>query len=260
MDTIGENHFTSSTSHLDCVREFHEVFDHPIRTDLYESVYTENPQLVKSRISFLREERNEFINAFAEHDMVEMADALCDLIYFGYGTALCLGMNINLKFIDAHGALVDHTKSVDVFDRSVDPNMLDDTDNCTEILSRINLVSHMIDEFEINCEKSDLIMADHNLSDLVILTYQIGYYMNFDMDNMFREVHRSNMTKVCKTEADALESLRQYQKEGTYKNPVIRMKNDYYMVYDEVLNKILKFHKWESPSLAQFMGPEYAEP
>jgi predicted HAD superfamily Cof-like phosphohydrolase len=72
------------------------------------------------------------------------------------------------------------------------------------------------------------------------------------MDNMFREVHRSNMTKVCSTVEDAKESIDFYLREGKYKNPSMRVKGKYFVVYDAETTKILKCHKWETPNLKQF--------
>lgn len=253
-----DNNNNDAMSHFNCVREFHEVFDHPVRTELYEAIHDENEKLILSRISFLREEHDEFMEAYDNCDMVEMADALCDLIYFGHGTGLCFGMDLDSKLrrTDQNNKPSDCTITPSDMSTDVDPQMLEKHGD--EILTRLSLISHMIDEFERMCYRCDLTMAEYNLVDLIQLTYELGYYMRFDMDRMFREVHRSNMTKVCKTEADAQESLRQYQESGKYEKPVIRTKGDYYMVYDEALNKILKYYKWEEPCLTQFMGPAYS--
>ena len=73
------------------------------------------------------------------------------------------------------------------------------------------------------------------------------------MDLMFREVHASNMTKVCINEDDAKDTIRRYIEEGRYLDPQYKKKNSYYVIYDASTSKILKNYKWRKPNLEQFM-------
>lgn len=73
---------------LNSVAQFHQTFNHPI---------VEKPQIpaknrAQLRISLLKEELQELEDAVANNDLVEAADALCDLQYVLSGAILEFGM------------------------------------------------------------------------------------------------------------------------------------------------------------------------
>lgn len=237
-------------THFQLVGEFHIVFDYPVRDKPYFNVFQEDPKLLQSRLAFVREERDEFLEALEKSDLVEMADALCDLNYFAYGSGQCFGINLDREL-----ELANHSKITNLYSgKNVDSKILRQKE---QIYTLIDIVTVHINQFEKAITTADFEMVVKSLTSIIISTYELGYYLNFDMDKMFREVHRSNMTKVCHNMRDAKESLRLYLEEARYKTPVIRTKEPYFLIYDEDLNKILKCHKWEVPNLCQFMGPEF---
>jgi predicted HAD superfamily Cof-like phosphohydrolase len=79
---------------LNQVSEFHRTFKHPI---------LETPQIPEEkrstlRVSLLQEELNELKEAIAANDLVEVADALCDIQYVLSGAVLEFGLAE--KFVD----------------------------------------------------------------------------------------------------------------------------------------------------------------
>jgi hypothetical protein len=76
------------------------------------------------------------------------------------------------------------------------------------------------------------------------------------MDLMFREVHRSNMTKLCPDIDSANKSVEFYKTSAEYKDvyktPAIKQKGKYFVVYNIDNSKILKNINWEEPNLQQF--------
>ena len=52
-------------SHFELVGEFHDVFGHPQRKELYYNVYNENPELVSFRIDLIEEEYKELLEFLA---------------------------------------------------------------------------------------------------------------------------------------------------------------------------------------------------
>lgn len=255
LETKTDDESLNTLTHFECVGQFHEVFDYPVRTESYLTVFTEDSNLLQSRISFLREEKDEFLEALENKDMVEMADALCDLIYFAHGTGQCLGINLDTELGRTIRDGFDITHCPKDLSTTVDPHMIDYSRSIIDL--KLGQIINQIDGFELDCKLYDFNRAIVHLTEITRLTYELGYYMHFDMDAMFREVHRSNMTKVCLHEEDAQESLKCYLESKKYEQPVIRTKGDYFLIYDEKLNKILKSHKWEQPNLKQFMGSEY---
>lgn len=238
-------------SHFELVGEFHRVFDYPVRKTPYLDVFDKDQKLLSSRVAFLREERDEFLEHFETKNIPELADALCDLLYFAYGTGQCLGIDIDRLLEENNITTVRLDFSPD--DKVLDENKKDFSINCDAIIKKLDTVSSFIDMFEKSCSERNFTGMEENLLDIIQKTYDLGYFMYFDMDPMFREVHRSNMTKVCLTEEDAMESLNKYKESGIYKQPVIRIKEPYFMVYDDHLNKILKSFKWEVPDLQKLI-------
>lgn len=54
------------------------------------------------RIKLLTEEFNEYNTAEAENDLVEIADALADIIYIACGTAVAYGIPLDKVFAEVH--------------------------------------------------------------------------------------------------------------------------------------------------------------
>ncbi len=82
-----------STYELEQVAKFHELFKHPIE---------KNPTIPDEkrcslRVSLLEEELKELSEAIAQKDIVEIADAFCDLQYVLSGAILEFGLAENFR-------------------------------------------------------------------------------------------------------------------------------------------------------------------
>ena len=73
---------------LNQVAEFHKTFHHPIEKEPI--IPAENR--CKLRVALLREELKELEDAIADGDLVEIADALCDIQYVLSGAVLEFGL------------------------------------------------------------------------------------------------------------------------------------------------------------------------
>lgn len=74
------------------VKKFHETYNCGIGT---------RPELPQGldvralRVKILREEFDEYESAEGEDDLVEIADALADIVYIAFGTAIVYGIPLN---------------------------------------------------------------------------------------------------------------------------------------------------------------------
>jgi predicted HAD superfamily Cof-like phosphohydrolase len=75
-------------SYISKVSEFHKTFDAPI----LETPQIPSEERCQLRISLLQEELNELSEAIKNKDIVEVADALCDLQYVLSGAILEFGL------------------------------------------------------------------------------------------------------------------------------------------------------------------------
>jgi len=71
------------------VEAFHKAFGAPV---VDRPVFPNDPDLHELRIELIREEFAEYRNAVLTGDLVEMADALADMVYVICGTALVYGI------------------------------------------------------------------------------------------------------------------------------------------------------------------------
>ncbi len=79
---------------LNQVAEFHRTFQHPIE----KQPTIPDRKRCDLRVALIREELNELEQAIENHDLVEIADALCDIQYVLSGAVLEFGLGD--KFID----------------------------------------------------------------------------------------------------------------------------------------------------------------
>ncbi|UBM57930.1 nucleoside triphosphate pyrophosphohydrolase family protein [Marinilongibacter aquaticus] len=82
-----------SPDSLSQVADFHRTFKHPI----LEKPEIPNESRCQLRIDLLQEELNELKEAIADKDLVEIADALCDIQYVLSGAILEFGLGEKFK-------------------------------------------------------------------------------------------------------------------------------------------------------------------
>jgi len=78
---------------LNSVAEFHQTFKHPIE----KQPIIPSTQRCELRVALLREELNELEHAIKDNDLVEIADALCDIQYVLSGAILEFGLSEKFK-------------------------------------------------------------------------------------------------------------------------------------------------------------------
>jgi predicted HAD superfamily Cof-like phosphohydrolase len=81
------------------VAEFHNAFDLPMRQLPSASV---GEALAALRVALLEEEVGEFVAASEKGDLVAIADALADITYVVYGTALTYGIDLDSVLSEVH--------------------------------------------------------------------------------------------------------------------------------------------------------------
>ena len=83
---------------FEMVKEFHQVFDIPARTELYYPTLEE----IELRLRLIKEEHDEIIDAIERETIYDVAKELADCIYVILGTALTFGIDIDKVFEEVH--------------------------------------------------------------------------------------------------------------------------------------------------------------
>ena len=216
------------------VAEFHSVFEQPIKTKPDLDVFHDDQKLVNLRYSLIEEETKEFIEATRSKDVVEMVDALADINYVVHGTGLAFGFDMDTIF-----PLRITTKS----NEGPRPSEFFERNSEQQIENLCKDFELLLRDLKEAFASRDVIAVAVVAVRIVEKTYKVAAEMNVDLDEAFRLVHQSNMTKACVSQEQADETLEKYRKDLTiYKDPAIRKAEDgnYWIVYDRATGKTLK--------------------
>lgn len=201
------------TDYQKCVNEFMTVSGQDVNSEFY--LFQLEDSTIKFRFSLIEEEFNELTKAHSENDTVEFADALADLLYVIYGTASSFGVTLPNNPL--------YNSNSDNFERYIN-------EFTTSFLKLKNYYNLQLDEKRV-------ITCLQNMVETILL---ISYDFKLDINFIFLEVHKSNMSKFCKTLKEAKDSVKEYNdKEGddfSYYKKV----GKYYVILRTSDNKVLK--------------------
>lgn len=120
---------------------------------------------------------------------------------------------------------------------------------------RMGLIYEELKELEEAIKTNDFEEVVDALSDIMYVVYGMGDCLGVDLDKTFQIVHSSNMTKLCKTEEEAIETVNWYKqnKLDVYPDPDYKKGNgDYYVVYNKSTGKVLKSIKYLPADLGEY--------
>ena len=203
---------TTSIVDYQYVLEFINVFEQPIYTR--ENVW-EHSDIVNLRIALIEEELSELKDAILADDQIEIIDAICDILYVVHGMRITFGMN-----------------SVQIPKERVRPIRIDIFEHLTPLLSSLKQA----------CTDRNWDIADSLTRDLLSFIYSIGN--SYDLERCMKIVHDSNISKSCRSESEAQETVDWYKaNESKYDSPTYRKSvkgGNYWIVYNQSSGKILK--------------------
>lgn len=178
------------------VRDFHRKFGLPYDTGDLDLL---KPEILEFRRDFMYEELLEFIAAFRNRDLVGAFDALIDLNYVIFGTALFMRPHPELLWrdlSDVKRGLAATGNSIRETDEQRRPGFVDSWLTRTfhyQVQSRIRSfcdLHHLatLDEVAVH-------VPIHELRDAAELVYRIAWWMGLPWDEGWAIVHEANMAK-----------------------------------------------------------------
>lgn len=245
------------------VCDFNKSFGLPHYDNPQKNICNENEKLVDLRINLCVEEIQELTDAFTDKNFTEVVDALTDELYVLYGAGSSFGENLDTLFrqfiVDNHKGTVvkENETNFSLLKRVLQDNPLDsqfmkNTIQKDLFLNRVptnitmlhSFIINYIDELKkSNIEKNYTFMIEILVS-LLYYVYKMGIQLGIDLDTSFDIVHNSNMSKLCSTEQEAIDTVEWYKKNETrYDTPSYRKSDNdkYWVVFNESTGKILKF-------------------
>lgn len=146
------------------VTEFHEIFGHPIRTEMNLDV----PE-AKDRYEYIDEEIVEFLDALFENDFVEKIDALGDVLYVVEGACLVFGFGeLELFTLEEGKTLGDRT---------------------ARMAGYLTILQEGI-------EMKDIVSVAVSLSAIKTLCYDIATRLGVNLDDIVTIIHEANLSKL----------------------------------------------------------------
>lgn len=176
------------------VLEFHETYGQPIRTEPVFNV----PELIM-RSQLILEEASEFWEANHNNDLVEMADALADLVYVCYGAALTHGIDLDSSFGGTKESPAELLKSIHRKNRlKVRPVPTLAVLTRKGIASGLNKSAVAYSNYvtTTNPEEGGTDQLRRILTTLVSSAYFASFSFGIDLDDVLEEVQRSNLSKL----------------------------------------------------------------
>jgi len=151
-----------------------------------------------------------------------------------------------VEFNKAFGVKSNTTIQHDIFDK--DPKL---------VQYRLDLIEEEVQELRDAIKEKDMTEILDSISDSLYVILGAATAFGFDADKAFDLVHKSNMSKLCKTEDDAKETVRRYQTEvpQRYDSPAYRLSDDnvHFVVYNKSTFKILKNYKYTAVNFTKLL-------
>lgn len=216
---------------------FHKVFGHPCPSTKVSII---SDELKKLRYNLIKEELDELKTALKDNDSNETLDALCDILYVTMGYRVVCGFedskDKNLELVKLNRE-IDFVSAVP-FDKK--SQVVIDT-----YLSKLDDIIEDIQQF---ANLDNLVELDKALNNMNEVTFELGCYLNYDLDVAFQRVQDSNMSKICETEEIARETIEKYSKDNTGLSVNYRSSEfGGFVVYNEKTGKILKSCRFKVP-------------
>ena len=128
---------------------------------------------------------------------------------------------------------------------------------------RMNLIREEMRELEEAVSNNDRVETVDALADILYVVYGMGDALGVDLDDAFKKVHESNMSKCCDNLELAKRTVKDYQEKydkgvSPYDSPAYRFdeKRGLYIIYNESSGKVLKSLEYEAVNFNDFFDKE----
>jgi predicted HAD superfamily Cof-like phosphohydrolase len=178
-------------SPIKLVEEFHRTYGQPIRTEPIFDI----PERIM-RVKLILEEASEYWEANKVNDLVEMADALADLVYVAAGAFLTHG----LAWKDSFGQ--DETTPAPLLQKLHRQRGGKVRPHPTLAVMTRNYASKGLNDLAVSyqqaamTEGTDPDLLRQRLTSIVSACYFAAFSLGIDLDEILEEVQRSNMSKL----------------------------------------------------------------
>lgn len=123
---------------------------------------------------------------------------------------------------------------------------------------RLDLIREEFNELCEAVKDNDIKEVIDALSDILYVTYGMGQAYGIDLDRAFKIVHASNMSKLCRNEQEAIDTIEHYKTLPGFENVDVkyRLADDgtNYVIYNATTGKTLKSKYFTLPDFTEMMA------
>ncbi|AVL94721.1 triphosphate pyrophosphohydrolase [Moumouvirus australiensis] len=158
----------------------------------------------------------------------------------------------NFKLVGEFNAVFGHPVNT-----QVQKNIFDEKPN--EVNLRFNLIKEEFHELEDGIKNKNMTEVVDALGDLLYVVYGMGQVFGLDLDEAFRRVHNSNMSKLCKNEKEAMETVEHYKTLSGFEDVEVSYRPSevvpgHYVMFNVKTGKILKSKYFELPNFSDLVN------
>jgi predicted HAD superfamily Cof-like phosphohydrolase len=202
--------------HYNDILEFNEAFE--VETYKGDNFFDDS-KLVNFRMSLITEEVQELKDAVSADDIIEIIDALNDILYVAYGAFAAFNMGNRIQLDLGYTVIKEKYARLNISD-------IEDS------------YSFLVNSVEIKNKEDTAVY----LENLIMYSYEALIHMGIHPGVSFDIVHQSNMSKLCTSEEEAVLTVNSYGSDSRYDSPAYRESKTpgKWIVYNKSTNKILK--------------------
>jgi predicted HAD superfamily Cof-like phosphohydrolase len=230
---------------IEKVREFHAAFGHPTNDSTVDNTAQ---NVINLRLSLIQEEIAELNDALQKNNMIEAIDAMADIAYVIYGACLTFGVRYPEFTFNEHVDTIATPTHADLY--AVLPTCVSELKKWLAMLEELS---------SCDCMYKHVFVFGQIYGYMLEILWKTAGSINLDLRGAFAVVHLSNMTKLCQSEEEAIQTVKKYNTSQTkYSNISYKRCDDginwmVYNTYSSGATKILKSMCWAPPDLARFI-------
>lgn len=230
----------SLKTQYECIKNFSKAFGVKEYTIFSKEVLDDTDNL-KLRLDLIEEEIKELYQAIKTKDLIEIRDAIADILYVVIGMAVSLAIDIICKYQEFIKKNAFEIKEYDVlFSIIYDKYNLEVLKNSEYVNNQYLALQNSLKILKESTHQKNGDLMINNICHLLFITYSIGKCYAIDVNSDFDIVHKSNMSKICSSEDEAKRTIEKYKNDKKYPETYY-IKNDYgYVVRNKSNNKVLK--------------------
>ena len=184
-------------SNFESVKKFMKTFGQEVKTKPELS----NDKINDLRISLINEELEELKKAIEDNDILEVADALTDILYVAYGAGHAFGIDLDKCFNEvqeSNRSNMTNFEKVGIFMKTFGQEVKTKAELSNNKINelRISLINEELEELKKAIEDNDILEVADALTDILYVAYGAGHAFGIDLDKCFNEVQESNMSKL----------------------------------------------------------------